>query len=146
ARRPLRIRAGTLAAGCPPGRQLQAGEAVRLMTGAVVPAGAEAVLPLEEALVEDSLLRSRLRPRVGAHIRRRGEVYRRGEVLLPAGFLMTPEAIALCAAAGADPIRARRRPRCRLAVTGDEMAAPGSRPAPGKIRNSNGVALAAALE
>lgn len=142
----LRVRGGTLGAGSPPARPLRPGEAVRLMTGAVVPAGADAVLPLEEAIVEGSRLCYRGRPPAGGHVRRRGEVYRRGEILLPAGTTLTPEAIALCAAAGADPVFVRRLPRCRLAVTGDEMVDPGSRPPPGMIRNSNGVALIAALE
>lgn len=141
----FRLRAGVSGAGQPAAAGLEPGEAVRVMTGAPVPPGTDAVVPLEESREEAGRLLSQEAPRAGAHLRRRGEIFRRGETLLSRGARLTPEAILLAATVGADPLPVFRAPRCAVAVTGSEIVRPGEDPGPGQIRNGNGPALLAAL-
>ncbi len=140
-----RLRAGVSGAGRPAASGLEAGEAVRVMTGAPVPEGTDAVVPLEETDEREGRLLFRGEVRAGAHLRRRGEIFRRGERLLPRGARLTPEAILLAATVGADPLPVFRLPRCAVAVTGDEIVPAAASPGPGQIRNGNGPALLAAL-
>jgi molybdopterin molybdotransferase len=140
-----RARPGAVAAGDPMPGELLPGEAVRVMTGGPVPQGTSAILPIEQARIENAWLRSTGPIEAGAHLRRRGEVLRKGEVLLRAGDRLSPEAILLAATVGADPAPAVRLPRCAVAVTGSELVAADSRPGPTQIRNGNGPALLAAF-
>jgi molybdopterin molybdotransferase len=78
-------------------------------------------------------------------LRRRGEVFRRGEPLLAASSRLTPGAILLAATVGAEPLPVFRRPRCSVAATGSEIVPAAAVPGPGQIRNGNGPALLAAL-
>jgi len=142
---PWRERRGTIAAGSVPPAALEPGEAARVMTGAPVPPGTDAIVPVEEAEVSGGRVGARRPAVAGIHVRRRGEVFRRGEVLLRAGERMTPGAVLLAATVGADPLEVARRPRVLVAATGAEIVDPGSVPSPGQIRNGNGPALAAAL-
>jgi len=136
---------GVVAAGDPEPAKLARGEALRVMTGGPVPAGTEAIIPIEDARIADGALESNAPARAGAHLRRRGEVFRAGDVVLRAGDRLTPEAILLAATVGADPAPAIRLPRCAVAVTGSELAAAGATPGPTQIRNGNGPALVAAF-
>ena len=140
-----RDRAGTIAAGAAPAPALSPGEAARVMTGAPVPAGTDGIVPVEDAELSGAELRARTAPAPGAHIRRRGEVFRAGDVLLRAGERLAPETVLLLATAGADPVAVVRRPAVAVAATGAELVAPGTAPSAGQIRNGNGPALAAAL-
>jgi molybdopterin molybdotransferase len=139
----LAERSGLLAAGDPPPLPLAAGEAVRTMTGAPVPAGADAIVPVEQARREGSRVRFDRSPEEGAHVRRRGESLARGAVLLRTGDRLGPAAIALAALAGADPVRVRRRPRISIVTTGNELVSARERPREGKLRDSNGPMLEA---
>lgn len=146
---PLPI-AGRVVAGDPPGRELPAGTVLRIMTGAPVPHGADRVIPVEQAAVEAlgggpsaaGDLREEVRFAIpgaaGDHIRRRGEVVRRGETLLAAGSRLTPGALALLAAHGHARFEVVRTPRVALVVTGDEVVPTNSEPAPGQLRDSHG--------
>src|SRR5262249_52829474 len=120
-RRPVLERGGVLAAGDPPGAPLETGEAVRVMTGAPIPQGTEAIVPVEVANREEGRVLFREKPKPGAHIRRRGESIRAGTPLLATGRRLGAGDMALAALAGADPIRLVRRPRVTIGVTGNEL-------------------------
>jgi molybdopterin molybdotransferase len=139
----LRERPGLVAGGDPPPPPLSPGETVRLMTGAPLPAGADAVVPVELARREaDRVVFERI-PEAGAHLRRRGESVARGTVLLRAGDRLGARAVALAALAGQDPVAVRRRPRVAVAATGNELVSADGRPTAGKMRDSNGPMLEA---
>ena len=137
----LTERPGLVAAGDPPPAPLAAGEAVRLMTGAPVPSGADAVVPVEHAHREAGRVFFERPPEPGAHLRRRGESVTRGAVLLSAGQRLGPAAVAIAALAGADPISVRRRPRVAIAPTGNELVPAAETPTGGRLRDSNGPML-----
>ncbi|WP_090033632.1 gephyrin-like molybdotransferase Glp [Cellulomonas marina] len=122
-----------------------AGSVARIMTGAPLPPGADAVVPVEHT--DAGLPRVRVdRPaQPGAHIRRRAGDVRAGQVLLPAGTLLGAAQVALLAATGHAVVAVHRRPRIAVVATGDELVAPGQRLDHGQIHDSNGPALAAAL-
>ncbi len=137
---------GMIAAGDPPGARLEPGTAVRIMTGAPVPAGADRVIPVERAEVragsredgpEETVVFD-TRGAEGDNIRRGGEVVRAGEEVLPAGALLTPGALSLAATHGHGRVAVHRTPRVALIVTGDEVVPPESEPAPGQLRDSHG--------
>lgn len=140
-----RVRAGAVAAGDLPPAPLLAGESLRVMTGAPIPENTEAIIPVEESRQVGDVLEWSREPVPGAHIRRRGEIFRQGERLLRRGERLTPETILLCATVGADPVEVSCLPSAAVAATGSELVPAGRRPAPGQIRNSNAPALMAAL-
>ena len=131
------------------GAPLQPGTAARIFTGAQVPAGADAVVMQEqcEAVSEGQGggVRVNVVPAIGQWIRRRGEDVRQGDVVLPAGTRLTPQALGLAATVGAAALLVARRPRVALFSTGDELAMPGEPLTPGAIYNSNRVTLRAAI-
>ncbi|HJU83503.1 MAG TPA: molybdopterin molybdotransferase MoeA [Holophagaceae bacterium] len=131
---------GTLFAGDDPAAfRIGPGDCVRLMTGACLPEGADAIVPVELLRREGDLLAPTEPPKAGDHIRRRGSQARKGEVLLPAGAPRSAAADALRAQVGA-ALPALRRARVGVASTGDELAA---EPRPHQIRDSNGPMLTA---
>lgn len=141
--RPLAERAGLVAAGDLPPAPLRSGEAVRVMTGAPLPPGTEAVVPVEDALRENGRVTARAAPRPGEHIRKRAESIRAGARLVERGRRLGPTELALAALAGADPVAVHARPRVTVAVTGNELVATSEKPGPGQLRDSNGPMLAA---
>ncbi len=139
----LAEREAAVAAGAAPPGPILPGEAVRVMTGAPLPPGTEAVIPVERALREEGRVRFEIAPAPGAHLRRRGESIRAGARLVPAGRRLTPGDVALAALAGAGSVEVVARPRVAIAVTGDELVPAGEKPRPGQIRDSNGPMLLA---
>jgi molybdopterin molybdotransferase len=136
---------GEVAAGSPPPGPLAPTAAVRIMTGAPIPPGADAVVPLEEAQERDGRVMVATAPPPGRHVRGAGHDTRAGEeVRLPAAPL-GPAAIAVLASLGLAEVEVRRRPRVAILSTGDELTAPGSRLTPGRIYDANRPALAAAI-
>lgn len=130
--------AGTIAAGDPPGFELGPGRAARIFTGAPVPADADRVVPVEQTRPAGSdRVAVESLPPAGAHIRRRGEILRPGDELLPAGAVLGPAAIALLASQGIAELAVRRRPRVAILATGDEVVPSGSEPGPGQLRDSH---------
>ena len=125
------------------------GQAVRIMTGAPVPAGADSVVMVEftEPVRGDGGTGSRVafkrEPSLGEHIRRRGEEVRAGDVVLQAGEALGPAAIGLLAATGHDTVAVYRRPRVAVVSTGSELVEVAEKPGPGKIRNSNSYSISA---
>jgi molybdopterin molybdotransferase len=137
--------AGASGAGAVPGA-LPPGAAWKVMTGAPMPPGSDAVVPVEDAAeVDGGAVRLDAVPRPGAHVRRRGEIFETGTLLLAAGRRLTPSDLVLAAAAGRETLRVARAPLAGVLVTGDELVPAGTRPGPGQLRNTNGPLLVAAL-
>ena len=128
------------------GEALKPGTAARIFTGAQVPAGADAVVMQEQCEAVDGGVRIDTVPMTGQWIRRRGEDVRRGDLVLPAGTRLTPQALGLAATVGAASLAVARRPRVALFSTGDELAMPGEPLMPGAIYNSNRFTLRAAIQ
>jgi molybdopterin molybdotransferase len=120
-----------------------AGEACRIMTGAAVPDGADAVLPAEQAREAEGVLEAVDAIPPGKHVARVGEDVERGAVLLRAGHRLRPQDVGILASVGCSPVPVVRRPRVRLLVTGNELLLPGERPAGNRIVDSNSPMLAA---
>jgi molybdopterin molybdotransferase len=136
-------RPGLVAAGDAPPDPLAPGEAVRIMTGAPLPPGTEAIVPVEKTHRGEGRVRFDAAPSAGAHIRRKGESVAAGSLLLRRGKRLASSDIALAALAGADPLECHRAPRIAVAVTGNEIVRGGQKPAPGRLRDSNGPMLLA---
>jgi molybdopterin molybdotransferase len=130
-----------VAAGRVPLLTVGSGDATRIMTGAPVPDGADAVVPHEETEARGGAVRVRRAVRTGECILPRGREMRAGEVVVPAGTALTPQAVGLLAAVGRSAVRVHRMPRVAILVTGDELVEVVERPGPGQIRNSNGPML-----
>ncbi len=126
---------------------VQTGEAVRIMTGAPLPTGADAVLQAEaaEEIGDGTLQRVRVSEPVspGRHVGQVGEDVTSGAPLLPAGRRLRPQDVGVLASVGANPVRVVRQPRVCILVTGDELLPCGSRPEGFRIVDSNSVMLAA---
>ncbi|MGI8412925.1 MAG: molybdopterin molybdotransferase MoeA [Solirubrobacteraceae bacterium] len=152
---------GESAAGAPHRGSLGAGEAVVISTGAVVPAQADAVVPVEDVEVgradgreitvgegavgggREIAVRAGVAP--GAFVRACGSDVRRGEALLQAGTRVGPAQIGAAAAVGLSTLRCRRRPRVAVLTTGNELRRPGAQLGEGDIFDANGPMMAAAL-
>lgn len=142
---------GDIAAGAADGTGISPGQAVRIMTGAPLPPGADAVIPVEHTSTarfvagtpraESSVTLAR-RPR--AHVRAAGEDVARGELLARAGSAVTAATVGALAASGTVRVRVRRRPLVAVISTGAELVPVGGTLGPGQITDSNGPMLAAA--
>lgn len=121
------------------------GQAVRIFTGAPVPAGADTILLQEDARAsEDGKSVEALESTAaGRHIRKAGLDFAEGDALLPAGRVLDPAALSLAAAANHDALPVVGRPRVAILATGDELLPPGSDPGPDQIVASNGYGVAA---
>jgi molybdopterin molybdotransferase len=117
------------------------GTAARIMTGAPLPEGADAVVPVEETEERDGRVVVRAPTPTGRSVRYSGEDTAEGEVLVRAGTDLGPGELAVAASMGFSPLRVRRGPKVAVLVTGDELVPPEDSPGPGQIRDSNGVAL-----
>jgi molybdopterin molybdotransferase len=129
-------------AGAPAQRGPGVGEAVAISTGAMVPEGTAAVVPVERTRMRDDLVQAEA-VGDGANIRRAGEDVRAGDVVLPAGTQIGPAEVAMLASLGRTEVRCGGVPRVAVVVTGDELVEPGRPLGPGQIRDSNAPALAA---
>jgi molybdopterin molybdotransferase len=141
-----------LPAGAPSGQRLAEGAAARIMTGAPLPLGADAVVPVEETTGPEGearyaelgeAVRFDARPAPGDHVRRRGEDVRRGDAVLRAGGVASPARIALLATVGRSGVSVVRRPRVAIVSTGDELVDVDQAGARDRIVNGNAYGLSA---
>jgi molybdopterin molybdotransferase len=124
---------GRIAAGKPAERPLAAGEAMAIATGGVVPAGANAVIPIEYVVSDDNQVEIPEPVAEGANVRPQGGDIRAGEVVVPTGVRLGPAQIGALAASGLERVLCARRPRAVVLATGSELRRPGERLAPGEI-------------
>jgi molybdopterin molybdotransferase len=136
----LPVREGGAAGRAP--EPLPPGVAARVATGAPIPEGADAVVPIEDATLEDGRARLPGGVRAGRHVREIGSDVRAGEPALPAGTPLGPGEGALLAALGIASLRVHRRPRVAVLSTGAELVPPEEpEPGPARIRDANSTAL-----
>ncbi|HEY8199285.1 MAG TPA: gephyrin-like molybdotransferase Glp [Candidatus Limnocylindrales bacterium] len=144
----LRV-AGESRAGHAPDAEVKGGTAVRILTGAMVPAGADAVVPVEDTDAPPGMadlpetVTVRAVAAAGANIRLAGSDLHQGDRLLEPGVRISPAAVAVIVAAGYGAVRVHRRPRVAVLATGDELVEAGAPLGPGQIHDSNAPAIAA---
>ncbi len=146
-RAPVRLTiTAELMAGQTPDRRLSAGEAIRIMTGAPMPEGADAVCPVENVGIEGLSVLIREPIPAGKNVRRAGEDIARGSTVFPPGTVLSPAHVGVLASLGIRTVTAVPRPRVGVLSTGDELVAPPRALGPGQIRDANRPALLATLQ
>lgn len=144
--RPVELKiVGRARIGHRPEGTVGSGEAVRIATGAPIPAGADCIAPIEVCRVEGEVVQVLQASPEGKHIRPAGEDASEGETLVPAGRRLTSAELGLLATAGVAHPLAHPRPRVVILSTGDELIAPSARPDFGQIRDSNAYLLFGAV-
>lgn len=133
----------TIAAGSTPRRAVKEGQAARIMTGAVIPKGADAVIRREDTEEQGKTVRVKIAAPAGLDIRYPGEDVAKGERVIKAGSVLRPGHIGMLAALGKAFVPVYQRPRVAILSTGDELVDIDTDPPPGKIVNSNSYSLAA---
>lgn len=145
--RPVRLRLlGEIRAGGPAPAAVQAQTALRIMTGAMMPEGADAVVRIEDTAEADNQVAIRVGVGEGTNVRRAGTDVSKDSVVAAPGRLITPGLIGVLASAGRSMVRCVRQPRVQLLTTGDELRDAGQTLGPGEITNTNRYTLVAALE
>ena len=124
-------------------RALEPGRLMKVMTGAPLPDGADAVIPVERTEPDGPMVRVLVAPVSGEFVRAAGSDAAAGAVLVPAGVLLAPRHLAAAATSGSDSVIVRRRPRVAVLATGAEVVPPGTPLAFGEVHDVNGTALAA---
>lgn len=144
---PLEFRViGKALPGRPFAGRVAAGEAVRIMTGAPLPAGCDAVLPAESTECAGERLSALADVTPGKHVGCQGEDVAPGSVVLPAGRLLRPQDLGVLSSIGAAEVSLVRRPRVRIIVTGNELLPPGSSPEGCRIVDANSPMLKALVQ
>ena len=141
---PLTVR-GEVAAGDVAAEALAPGTALGITTGAALPDGADAILRVEDAVVENGHVTPAAALARGLHVRYRGEDVERGDVLAPAGAPLTVQRLTGLASAGVGEVAVRRRPVVHVLATGTELLELGAPPEPGRVHESNRLTLALLL-
>jgi molybdopterin molybdotransferase len=125
--------------------RIESGETVAISTGAVVPEGADAVVPVERVVRHANTVEVSYAPEPGAHIRPRGGDVAESDVVVPTGVRLTPARLAAAAAAGVGALACARRPRVAVLATGSELVAPGQALRLGQVYEANTLMLASSL-
>ncbi len=125
--------------------RVKPGTAVKIMTGAAVPDGADTVVKKEHCAESDSQVAVKKAVTMGENIRRRGGEFEKGTAILPLGVRITPPVVGLLATCGYARVFVYPKPKISLVVTGNELVPPGQRLRRGQIYDANSYALAAAL-
>jgi molybdopterin molybdotransferase len=139
--RRLRI-VGESRAGHPAAERVEEGTAVRISTGAAMPAGADGIAPVEVVTVDGDHVTIEADVAPGRHVRGPGEDLKAGALVLPEGTRLGPAELGVAVGAGAATVTVGTRPTVAVLCTGDELRPPGAELGPGEIHNSNAVALA----
>lgn len=134
---------GESAAGQPCSRSVGQGEAVRIFTGGVVPAGADTIVIQEDVQREADVITLAQTVPLHRHIRDTGIDFREGDILLKRGTWLTDRDLSLAASMNHPTLPVCRKPKVAILATGDELVMPGSQPGPGQIIYSNAYALRA---
>ncbi|MDO8289285.1 MAG: molybdopterin molybdotransferase MoeA [Parvibaculum sp.] len=137
---------GEAAAGSSYDKPLKAGEAVRIFTGAPLPAGADSIVIQENTERYGDYVIAREKAKSGAHIRRAGLDFKEGDVGLSVGRKLSPADIAYAAAMNVPVVIAHKRPKIGFFSTGNELVLPGATPGPHQIVSSNNDGLSALIE
>lgn len=137
---------GRAAAGIAFAGSVPPGHAIRVLTGAALPEGVETVILEEDVTLGDAEIAFRGPLRKGANTRKAGEDVKQGNVILPAGRMLTPADLALASATGCSDLPVRNRLRVGVLSTGDELLEPGEAGAPGQIYDANRPMLLAMAE
>ncbi len=136
---------GSIAAGTVPSGRVGAGEAMRIMTGAPMPDGADTVVRVEDTDNGTDVVTVTRATLSGLSVRQQGEDLRRGEVVLRAGAVLRSAEVGVLASIGRRRVQVVRRPNVAVLSTGDELVDIADQPGPGKIRDANRYSLAAAV-
>jgi len=141
---PVRLRVtGELPAGYMADREVTTGTAIRIMTGAPIPPGTDAVVRFERVKLDGDYIEITAPLPVGKEVRAAGEDVRAGERVIPAGKVLRPQEIGMLAALGKSEVSVTRRPRVGILATGDELVGIDEPLGPGKIRDANSYSNAA---
>lgn len=135
-----------IAAGGASDKAVVPGVAIKIMTGAPLPEGSDAVVPVEETTADGTFVQILKAVKPGAHIRNRGEDVLKGECIVPRGTLLRPAEIGMLASYGKAFLPVYRKPRVAILSTGDELVELGEPLPENRIINSNSLALVAALK
>ena len=144
---PARLRVvGEVAAGYTSEWPVEPGTAVRIMTGAPVPDGADTVVRFEDTRLEGEWVEVLVSIPAGANVRAAAEDVRRGQEVLGPGEVLRPQEIGMLASVGRSEVLVIRRPRVAVLATGDEVVAPGDEPGPAQIWDANSYTVAAQVQ
>jgi molybdopterin molybdotransferase len=140
----LRV-AGSQNAGDPPRRLTDTSTCIEIMTGAMLPQGCDAVVPIEQVQREGDVFHVRKAPSPWQNVHRRGSDCRQGALLLNAGTRLSPPEVAIAAGAGMARVRVSTQPMIVVISTGNELVEPGEVIQPHQVRRSNAYGITAAL-
>jgi molybdopterin molybdotransferase len=142
--RPIALRVnGESRAGTPAPRALSAGEAISISTGAMVPDGADSIVPVEDTRLQADRVEIAAAAAVGAHLRRAGEDIRPGQTVLSAGTVIRAAELGVLASLARSSVSCVRRPRVAVLVSGDELLGPDEPMRPGGVRDSSSFSISA---
>ncbi|MEA2636859.1 MAG: molybdopterin molybdotransferase [Chloroflexota bacterium] len=147
AAQPVRLRVlGESRAGAAPSGTVRPQTALRIMTGAMIPEGSDAVVRVEDTSEQDGTVDVRVPVAAGTSLRAAGSDLHRGDLVAMAGRVVTPGLIGVLASAGRVAVQCIRRPRVLVLTTGDELREPGETLGPGQITNTNRYTMLAAVQ
>lgn len=134
---------GFLPAGTIRTEAIPPGQAIKIMTGAIIPPDCDTVVPFEDVLASPEGITLKELSKPGSHVRKRGGDVGTDELVFTAGTLIRPQEVGMFASFGRTEVHVYRKPVVAILATGDELVEPGGERLPGKIINSNSLSVAA---